>query len=427
MQILVEKLLKSKVSVRVELTPSEMLPHLTAVATRLSSRTSFPGFRPGKVPYDVVVKRIGEASVWEEALEDAVRHSFVAAVKEHNLMTVGQPEIRVEKIAPGNPVVYTATVSLLPTVSMPLLESVKVDKHVEQVNDDEVTKTIEQLRKLIAEEKPVDRPATVGDKVEIDVDVSIDRIAIESGRTRKHPVVLGDGAFIPGFEDHVVGMSKDQSKEFALSFPKQYHAKNLAGKLATFKVTVHSIVERTLPSLDDAFAKRVARVDTVEKLREQIRKNLIGEHEEKAEREYEAKLIEEIVKRSAFGEIPDPLIDNETDRMLAEIRHDIEERGMKFADYLASMKKDEATLKKDLHQGALNRVKSTLVIREIARNQNVSVSEKEIDTEVQLAVESVNDEKRAEMMKGEEFRAYVETVLMNRKAIDFLKSKQQHI
>jgi len=427
MQIVVENLSKSRASARVELTPSEMLPYLAAAATRLSSRTSFPGFRPGKVPYDVVVKRVGEASVWEEALKDAVRHSYVKAVKEHNLITVGQPEIRVEKIAPGNPIVYTAIASLLPAVTMPALESVKTEKHVEQVNEDEVTGTIEQLRKLIAEEKSADRPAMLGDKVEIDVDVSIDKIAIEGGRSRKHPVVLGDGAFIPGFEDHVVGMSKGQTKEFALSFPKQYHAKNLAGKLATFKVTVHSIAERTLPSLDDAFAKRVARVDTVEKLREQIKKNLIGEHEEKAEREYEAKLIEEVVKRSTFGEIPDLLIDNETERMLAEIRHDVEERGMKFTDYLASMKKDEATLKKDLLQGAVNRVKSTLVIREIAKKENISVSEKEIDDEVRLAVESVNDEKRAEMMKGEEFRAYVESVLVNRKAIDHLKSKQQHV
>lgn len=424
MQVTVERLPKGQAKLRFELDPIDMFPHLTVATARLSSKTAFPGFRPGKAPYDAVAKRLGEGAIWEEALEDAVRTSYVAAIKEHKLSTMGQPKVSVEKIAPGNPVEYTATVSLLPDVKLPPLDTLKAKKKVEPVKDDEVNRTIEELREVLVEEKPVDRAAALGDKVEIDVDVSVDGVSIEGGKSRKHPAVLGKGSFIPGFEDQVVGVTKGQTKEFELAFPKQYYAKHLAGKKAMFKVTVQTIAERNLPALDDIFAKKVAGVDTVDALRKKIASNLTDEHAEKAEREYEAAFITELADRSTFGEMPELLTENETERMLAEIKQDIDTRGMKFADYLSSMKKDEATFRKELQPGALKRAKSSLVIREIAKNEGIAVTEKEIDDEVQNAVASAKDEQQVSNLRTDDFRDYVESVLINRKAIELIKSKQ---
>ncbi len=424
MQVTVERLPKGQAKLRFELVQADMLPHLTAATARLSSRTAFPGFRPGKVPYDAVAKRLGEGAIWEEALEDAVRSSFVEAVRQHKLATIGQPKVSVEKIAPGNPVEYTATVSVLPEVKLPPLDSLKKKKNVEPVKDEEIDKTIEELREILVEEKPADRAAALGDKVEIDVDVSVDGVSIEGGKSRKHPAVLGKGSFIPGFEDQVAGVTKGQTKEFELTFPKQYYAKHLAGKKATFKVTVQSVFERVLPALDDAFAKKVAGAETVDALRKKIASNLADEHAEKAEREYEASIVTELVDRSTFGEIPELLTENETERMLAELKQDVDARGMKFADYLSSMKKDETALRKDLQPSALKRAKSSLVIREIAKRENIAVTEKELDEEVQRAVASAKDEQQASNLRTEDFRDYIESVLINRKAIEFIKSKQ---
>ncbi len=424
MDIAVEKLPKSRASIRVELSPSEMLPHLTAAVVRLSSRTPFQGFRPGKAPYEVVAKKLGEGAVWEEALEDAVRETFVKAIKDNQLLTVGQPEIKVEKIAPGNPVIYSAVVSLLPSVSLPTDGKLNVEKKVDPVNDEDVAKTIEELRKMLAVETPVERPAQKGDRIEIDVDVAVDKVAIEGGKSRKQPVVLGDGHFIPGFEDQVVGLAKGQTKSFELTFPKEYYAKHLSGKKATFTVTLHTVAERKLPELNDAFAEKVARTKTVDELRAQLKKNLESEHEEKAEREYEVKLLEAMVKRSTFGDIPDLLIDNELERMVAEIKYDIEQRGMKFEDYLTSLKKDEATFRKELRLGAVNRVKTTLIVRAVAEAEKIAVTEDEITHEISEAEASAKDDAQRDRFKTEDFRHYVETVLVNRKAIDAIKTKQ---
>ncbi len=424
MDIVVEKLPKSRASIRVELSPSEMLPHLTAAAMRLSSRTAFPGFRPGKAPYDVVAKRLGEGAVWEEALEDAVRETFVKAVKDNALLTVGQPEIKVEKIAPGNPVIYSATVSLLPTVTLPTEGKLNVEKKIEPVTDENVAKTVEELRKMLAVETPVERPAQMGDRVEIDVDVAVDRVAIEGGKSRKQPAVLGEKTFIPGFEEQVVGMTKAQTKSFELSFPKEYYAKHLSNKVATFTVTLQSVAERKLPDIDDAFAERVAHAKNVEELRAQIRKNIESEHAEKAEREYEVKLLEAMVKKSTFGEIPELLVENELERMMAEIKYDIEQRGMKFEDYLTSLKKDETSFRKDMMPGAINRVKTTLIIRAVADAERIAVTEDEITHEISEAEASARDDAQHDRFKTEDFRHYVETVLVNRKAIDLIKGKQ---
>lgn len=423
MNITVDQQPKSTAKVRVEASPEEFKPDLDAAVQRISSSMKFDGFRPGKAPYDVVIKRVGEQEVWQEAVETLVRRTFVQAVKEHQLKTVGQPQIGIEKLAPGNPVIYTAVVALLPDVTLPDFLKLSAKRNNVPVTDADVTKSVEDLRKIIATEKPVERPAKMGDRVEIDVDVYVDKIPVEGGKSRKHPATLGEGNFIPGFENNVVGMTTGQTKEFVLKFPKEYHAKNLAGKDAEFKVTVQKVAELELPNIDDMFAKTVANLGTIDELKGRLKEDLETDRRKREEQVFEVALLEELVKHTKFTDIPDVLIENELDRMVGELKHDVSHRGMKFEDYLSSMKKDEATLRKELTNGANQRVKTALAIRKIAETEKIGVNDEEIKAEIEVARQQTPPEQHGQF-ETEDFREYVHSVLTNRKAIDLVKTKQ---
>lgn len=425
MKVEVEELPKSRVRFRIELESSEVQPHLSHAVQRISEKKPFPGFRPGKAPFDLVAKSLGEATIWEEAIEDIVRTSYVKVIREHKTKVIGQPEVQVEKIAPGNPVVYTATVAVLPVVNLAPYERLRVERKTTHVSDEDVERAIEDMRGLLASRKPIERPAKFGDHVELDVDVFIDKVPVEGGRSRRHPLILGEGAFIPGFEDRVVGMRKGETKEFVLAFPKDYRAQNLAGKIAGFRVTAQEVAELEKPDLNDAFAQRVAQVESVEKLRKRAHADLEKEQTERDDDAYEVALLNELVKRSTFGELPDVLIQSEVDRMVHELKHDVEKRGMKFPDYLATMKKDETALRNDLLPRARERVKTALVIRTVAVLEKVEVTEGEVAAEIERARQSAPQEQRnSPHFASEDFRDYVRTVLTNRKAVAAVKAKQ---
>ncbi len=424
MAVTIEQLPKSRVKIRVELAPKEIQSDLVKAAERMSTATKFPGFRPGKVPYELVQQRFGEQAILEAALETIVQRSFVAAVREHNLKTVGQPEIQVEKLAPGNPLVFTATSALVPEVVFPPYDGVKAKRQHVAITDEDVEKGLTELRNVLAKESPVERPARLGDKVELDVDVFVDKVAIEGGQSRSHPVILGQGNFIPGFEEQVVGMTKGQTKNFTLTFPKDYHSKALAGKPAEFKVKLTAVLERILPAADDSLAQRAAKLPTLLELKARLRKDLEAERQAREEQELEIALLEGLVERTKFGELPEILVENEVGRMLEELKHDAQHRGMKFEDFLATMKKTELQLKQELRPNAERRVKTALVIRRISETEKIVVNDQEVAQEIERARQNVPAEQRnAEHFGSEDFRDYIRTVLINRKAITVLKSK----
>ncbi len=426
MQVTIEQRPKSEVRLRVELEPAELARDLDVASGRIAAIKKFPGFRPGKAPYAVVAQQVGEQAVWEEAVDDIVRRTFVAVVRDHKLSTVGAPKIEVEKLAPGNPLIYTAIVALYPSLELAdYAAPFGLQPAAVVVSDEDVAKSIDQLRELMASERPVERPAQTGDRVELDVDVFVDQVPIEGGKSRSHPVKLGSGSFVPGFEEQVTGMTANQSKEFKLRFPKDYHQRSFAGKEAEFRVKATKVAEIVLPALEDAFAAKASGLKTVAELRERIRKDLETERRRTADQEFEAKLVGRVIEKSKFGPLPDLLVDHEVERMLDELKHDVEEHGMKFPDYLASMKQDEASMQRELRPRAEHRVKSSLVVRAIAEREHVTVSETDITREIDALKLSVPaDDPRRDELDGEEFRRYTATVLTNRKAIDALRLKQ---
>lgn len=422
MNVSVKKLPKSQVEFSIEVSHEEMQPYVIQAAADLAKELSIPGFRPGKAPFDVIKQRVGEMKIYQEAAEKAIAKTFTKAVLDNNLVTVGAPNISLEKIAPGNPMIYKATVALLPKVKLGDYKSVKIDKKIIKVEDKDIDETLASLRKMFGKEKRVSRPAKHGDKVEIDMNTYVDNIAIDGGESKNHPVMIGEGHFIPGFEDNLIGLAENQSKEFELKFPKEYHRQDLAGRPVNFKVKAHAVFEIELPPLDDSFAKMVGQFEKMNDLRKQIEGNIHMEKTDKEQQRWELAMIDEIVKKSTFEEIPDVVIDSEIHKMLHELEGEVTEQGMKFEDYLSSLKRSKEELEKEFRPRAEKRIKTALALREIGDLENITVEDKEVDDEINHQKHHyANNPEVVKRIESEEYRGYLKNILRSRQVFEWLE------
>lgn len=423
MNITKKDLEKNQVELAIEVSLEEMKPHLEKAASLMSQKTKLPGFRPGKAPYELVKNKFGEMAIYQEALDMIVSDSFYKAVTREKIESVGQPEIKIEKIAPGNPLSYTAIVALLPKITLGEWQTLKVSKKKIEASKEDVDKTLEQLQNMQVKENPVERAAKKGDKAEVDFEVLIDKVIIEGGKNPKYPMVIGEGRMIPGFEEEIIGMKKDASKEFELSFPKEYFQKNLAGKKATFKVKLLSVAERIMPKLDDELAK-IMGVESIDKLKEQLSANIKQDKEGKEKQRAEGEAIQAIVKQAKIGDIPEKLIDGEVHKMSHELEHSISQQGMDMAGYLKSIKKTQEDLKKDFRPQAEERIKAALVMRQISQEEKVKIDDKEIDEEIKKQTETHKDNEEAmKNISHPSYRQHLANILANQKIIELINKK----
>lgn len=422
MQITVDRQPKAQVKLTIELSVEEMKPYLEKAAETLSSRHKIEGFRPGKASLGIVIQKLGAAAVWEEAAEEAIRKSYVAAVRERQLKTIGQPHVHVQKLAPGNPFVFAAVTSVLPDIQLGEHRTLKAAKKPVTVTPAEVDRALDDLRAMFATEALVDRAAAMGDKVEVDFDLSINHVRLENGSSKRHPINLGSNHFIPGFEEQLVGLKKGDRKEFTLPFPKDYHNKQAASRPGTFQVTMQSVFQVTTPELTDEFAKRAGKLQTVAELRGQIEKNLLTEGEQKEDTVWENALVDELIGRSKFGDLPDLLVDSEIAKMLSEYREHVERQGGKLEDYLRSLQKTEDSLKQEFRQPAQRRVKAALLIRQIAEQEQLNASTEEVEKEVQSTLKLYQGQPEIlGRIDSQDYRDYIRSMLVNRKVIQNLK------
>lgn len=423
MQITKKELAKNQVELAIEVSLEEMKPHLEKAAAKMSLNAKLPGFRPGKAPYELVKNKFGEMAIYQEALDLIVSDSFYKAIVREKIESIGQPDIKIEKIAPGNPLVYTAVVALLPKVTLGAWQTLEIKKNKAVATDEDINKTLEQLQNLQVKEKIVDRAAQKGDKAEVDFEVLIDKVVIEGGKNTKYPLVLGDGRMIPGFEEQIIGLKKGDKKEFELAFPKEYFQKNLAGKTATFKVQLQAVYERELPKIDDALAKAIG-LDSLKQLKEQLTQNITQDKEIKEKNRVESAAIEAIIKQATIGEIPEKLIANEIHKMSHELEHGVARQGMDMAGYLKSINKTMDDLKKDFHPQAEERVKAALVMRQIAQEEKVQVEDKQIDEEIKQQMTMYKDNKEAvKNIAHPHYRQHLANMLANQKTMDLIASK----
>jgi trigger factor len=423
MQITKKDLEKNQVELSIEVSLEEMKPHLEKAAEKMSKDSKLPGFRPGKAPYELVKNKFGEMAIYQEALDMIVSDSFYKAVTREKVESVGQPEIKIEKVAPGNPLSYTAIVALLPKVTLGEWQTLKVKKNKIEASDEDINKTLEQLQNMQVKEVVVDRAAKKGDKVEVDFEVLIEKVVIEGGKNLKYPMVIGEGRMVPGFEDKIIGMKKDESKEFELSFPKEYFQKNLAGKTATFKVKLISVAERDIPKLDDTLAKGIG-VESMTKLKEQLAQNIKQDKEGKENQRVEGEAIQAIAKQAKIEAIPEKLIDSEVHKMSHELEHSISQQNMDMAGYLKSINKTQEDLKKDFRPQAEERIKAALVMRQIAQEEKIKIEDKDIDEEIKKQTEMHKDNKEAlKNISHPGYRQHLANMMANQKIIELIASK----
>ncbi len=421
----IKKLPKSQIEILLSVPAPELEKFLDMAAEELSREIKIDGFRPGKAPRNIVELKVGSEKVLAHGAEKAVKKSYTDSIIKNKIKAIGEPKITITKIALGNNLEFKAVVSIMPEITLGNhrkdVKNIKKGKKVE-VSEKEVSSELDNLARSRAKLITVNRPAQIGDRVEIDFEAKIEGKTIEGGVSKNHPLTIGENYFIPGFEDKLVGMKEGEEKTFELSFPADYHKKELAGQPATFKVRISLVQQKELPKIDDEFAKSLGKFENLEKLKTNLKEGMEMEKEKKNQEKWRTEAIEEIVKGSQM-EIPDILLEGEMDKMMAEFEQNIAQMGMAMEVYLTNLKKSKVDLRKDWQEPAEKRVKAALVLREIAETENIKVESKEIEEEMNKVIAYYKNmgslEKNIDM---ERLYNYTKGVLLNEKVFQLLES-----
>ncbi|MFH0830508.1 MAG: trigger factor [Parcubacteria group bacterium] len=422
MEVQIKKLPQSAVELTIEASIDELKPFEQRALTRLASKLELPGFRPGKVPATMARKHLDPIKILEETVNLAVPELYASAVKQHKLEVVGAPKVDLLKFAPGNPLSFKAVAAVLPEIKLPDYHKLRITHKKVEVSEEQLDRLLRMLQRDRAQEKPVERAAQKGDAVEIDFAITQKKVPLEHGQGIKHPLILGDGFFIPGFEDQLVGLKASQEKDFVVIFPKNYGKKSLAGQTADVHVKLHSVKERILPALDDEFAKGLGTFKTMAELRTKLRENLKVEADYKEQDRFESEMLSRLAGMIQL-EIPDVLLQGELNKMAGELESSLVHQGANFKDYLSSINKSLEELKKGWVEQAKKRVTIGLLIRTIARAEGIKVSDKEVDNEANTTLKQNPGNKEVERtVKSQAYRDYIAEIIRNRKTIKLLSS-----
>jgi trigger factor len=418
-----EPLPKNGLKLTFTLTQEDVQPYLEEAAKRISQQSSIPGFRPGHAGFDIVKQRVGEMKILEEALESIIRKSFVSAILEEQLDTVGSPKVEVLKLAPGNDIVFTTEVILMPRAkNLPELTKLSVKAQIPVVQDKEIDLALHDLQRMRTSEIRATTQEAVSqdDKVVISMNMRLEGVPVEGGQSPNHAVYLGEEYYIPGFKEQLIGLKEGEKKTFTLAFPKEHVQTMVAGKDVEFDVELKELFHLQPPTIDDAFASTLGMKD-VTALREIIQKNLLSEKEHEARTKEEKEMLELVAGKTQFEDIPDLLINEEINKMVLELQRGVEAQGLEFDTYVKNLGKTLASMKLDFTPQAIMRVKVAIMLREIAREQNTQITEKEVDEELDRIAERYEDPKAKEQVFSPQYRDYMEQILKNRRVIEYLR------
>jgi len=420
----IENLEKNQVKLTFTVSAQEAKPYMEEAAKAISQQTKIPGFRPGKADYEVVKQRVGEMKLLEEALQSIIRKSFVSAVLEHDIDTVGSPQIDVGKLAPGNDIEFTAVVTKMPqTTELADFGKLTVKKQTPEVKDEEIDTALRDVQRMQTKEVrgTAEEAVTIEDKVVVSMNMKLEGVPVEGGQSPNHAIYLNEDYYIPGLKDQVVGLKEGEEKTFTLPFPENHVQDMLAGKDVEFEVKVKELFHLQPPELDDEFAKGLGMKDMA-MLRETIQKNLLTEKEGEARASEEREMLEAVAKKSKFEDIPDLLINEEIHKMIEELKRAVESQGLEFDTYLKNMNKTLPQMKIDFSPQALMRIKVALAMRAVAKQEKIAVEEAELDAELDRIAEQYKENKEAQQqIFSPQHRDYMEQILRNRKVIEFLR------
>ena len=417
MSVQVEKLEKGMAKLTIEVPFEELDKAIEKVYQQQKSKISIPGFRKGKVPRAMVEKMYGKGVFLEDAANQIIPDAYEKAYDECGEEITSTPKIEAVQLEPGKPFIFTAEVALKPEVTLGKYKGVKVDKVDTSVTDAEIDEAIEKERENNARSINVtDRPVKDKDDTIIDFDGYFDGVAFVGGKGENYPLTIGSGAFIPGFEEQLIGKNIGEECEVNVTFPEDYHAEDLAGKAAVFKCVVKEIKEKELPELDDEFASEVSEFDTLKEYKEDIKKNLSEKKIKNAQDAKEEAVVDAIIA-DAKMEIPDAMLETQQRQMIEEFAQNIKQQGLSFDQYLQFTGMSTDKFMDQVKPQAEKRIKSRLVLEAIVKAENIEVTDEDYDNEIKEMAEMYKmDAAKVKEMMGEEGKKQMMTDIAVKKA-----------
>ncbi len=388
MSVQVEKLEKNMAKLTVEVSAEDFKAAIKKAFNKNKNRFSIPGFRKGKAPQAMIEKMYGEGVFYEDAADEAINASYADAMKESGLDIVSRPEVTIEKIGKDEPFVYSALVAVKPEVTLGQYKGVEVEKADASVSAEDVEaelkKVQEQNARLLTVE---DRGVEDGDQTVIDFEGFVDGKGFEGGKAEDYPLTIGSHSFIDTFEEQLIGKKIGEECEVNVTFPTEYHAADLAGKPATFKVTVKEIKVKELPELNDEFASEVSEFDTLDEYKKDVEKKLAEKKEIEANSKNEDAVVAKVVENASM-EIPEKMIDAQAENMVQDMARRMQSQGLSLDMYLKYTGMTVEQMKEQARPDAEKRIRTRLVLEAVAKAENIQISDEKVDEEVAKMAEA---------------------------------------
>lgn len=414
---------KNMVKLVIEASAEEFEAGLNAAYNKNKNKISVPGFRKGKAPRKMIEQLYGSQIFFEDAANEIIPDAYADAAKESGLDIVSQPKVSIEQLEAGKPFIFAAEVAVRPEVELGEYKGVEVTKSDAEVTDADVEEELKKVQDQNSRTVSVeDRAVKDGDMTVIDFEGFIDGEAFEGGKGENYPLTIGSHSFIDTFEEQMIGMNIGEEKELNVTFPEDYHAENLKGKPATFKVTVKEIKEKQLPELDDDFAQDVSDFDTLAEYKDDLKKKIAERKESEAKAKKESEAIEKVVE-AAKMDIPQAMIDTQVNRMLEDFAMRLQQQGLSVEQYFQYTGMTADKIMEEMKPEAVKRIKNSLVLEAVAKAENIEVSEEEFEAELQKMADmyKMEIEKIKEFMQDAEAKQVKDDIAIQ-KAVELIVS-----
>ena len=426
MSVQVEKLEKNMAKLTIEVSAEQFQDAVKKAFNKNKNKFSIPGFRKGKAPQAMIEKMYGEGIFFEDAADEAINETCMAAMNESGLEIVSRPEVSIEQIGKDKPFVYTALVAVRPEVVLGEYKGIEVERADASVSAEDVEAELkrvqEQNARLITVE---DRPVANGDQTVIDFEGFVDGKGFDGGKAEDYGLTIGSHSFIDTFEEQLIGKQIGEECEVNVTFPKEYHAPGLAGKPAMFKVTVKEIKVKELPELNDEFAEEVSDFDTLEEYKKDIEAKIAERKQKEAATENENRVLDKVVANAAM-EIPERMIDGQIDNMIQETARRMQSQGLSMDMYMKYTGMTMETMREQMKPQALKRIQTRLVLEEVVKAENIQASDEKVEDELakMAAAYQMEADKLKEYMTEKE-RNQIKEDLAVQEAVDFLVAESK--
>ncbi len=430
MDINIERKTDTKREIEVTIPPEEMEQYKEKAAKKLGDEMNIKGFRPGNAPLSVVENSVGSEKLYEEAAREAIQETYPKIIEENDLFALSSPQVNIVKCAPGNEVVYKATVYVMPEIDLPdykkiANDTVKNEKENVEVTEKEINDMIEKIRENKAKIQKVEREAKKGDSVIINFTGAFDDKE-EKIEEKNFQITLGGGemSVLGNFEDNLEGMKAGEMKTFPIDIPKSDDKGEFSGKKVTFDVEMVSVMEKELPEINDDLAKSFPEIETLEELKNKIKEGMKKDKEAKEKEKLKVKVLENIKKEVSF-EVPEVLVEKELENMLNSVKNQLAQNNSSFETYLEEIGKTEENLKKEWRKKAEENVAYALLLHKISEKEGIEVSSDEIEEEMERHFSTTGRNKEEEKEENlEKMRAYIHDTLKNQKVFSLLSIEE---